>query len=801
MNKQYNHKEIEKKWQDHWQKNDSFKAEDFSKKTKFYALIEFPYPSGHGLHCGHIRAYSSMDIIARKRRMEGYNVLFPIGYDAFGLPTENYALKHKIHPRKVTDDNIKTFNEQLIASGFSFDFSRVIDTTNPEYYKFTQYIFLKLYENNLAYKSKTSVNFCPECKVVLANEESQGGKCDRCEHQVVQKEKDVWFLKITDYAQKLLDNLIELDFPERIKTEQENWIGKSVGARVNFPLSTGKNLEIFTTRPDTIFGATFMVIAPEHSLLVEEKALIKNYQEIAKYVEQTKDKTEMERVHFNKEKNGIKIDGIKAINPLTKKEIDIFVADYVMISYGTGAVMAVPGHDERDYEFAKKYKLPIKEVIKGGDLSKAAFTDTEKGILINSDILDGLEVSKAIPKILDYLETNKIGAKETNYKMKDWAFNRQRYWGEPIPIIYCESCKEVPVPYKDLPVMLPNIKNIEVTDTGESPLANVSEFVNTTCPKCGKKAKRETDTMPQWAGSSWYFLRYADPNNDKVLADYEKLKYWMQVDWYNGGMEHVTRHMIYSRFWNQFLYDIKLVPFREPYKKRSFQGLILGSDNEKMSKSRGNVVDPMEIINSLGADTLRLFMMFMAEYDQPVAWNDKAIQGCRRFIERLWRLQENVDFSLSKTEANVEIILHKTIKKVSEDIETMKFNTAIAQLMILLNEIEKSRLTLNDYLAILKLVNPFCPHVTEELNSLYAKNELVHSAWPIYDPQKLLTDECLYIVQINGKLKERIGLKRDLSDDDVEKLVLSDNRIIKILDNQKIKKIIVVKNRLVNIVI
>ncbi|MCL2522065.1 MAG: leucine--tRNA ligase [Erysipelotrichales bacterium] len=800
MNKQYNFKEIEKKWQDFWQKNNSFKAKDFSNKDKFYGLIEFPYPSGHGLHCGHIRAYSSMDIIARKRRMEGFNVLFPIGYDAFGLPTENYALKHKIHPRKVTDDNIKTFNDQLIATGFSFDFSRVIDTTDPNYYKFTQYIFLKLFEHNLAYKSKTLVNFCPECKVVLANEESQGGKCDRCEHQVVQKEKDVWFLRITEYAQKLLDSLNDLDFPERIKTEQENWIGRSVGAKVKFPLSVGKDLEIFTTRPDTIFGATFMVIAPEHLLLTEQKDLIKNYQEISDYVAQAKSKTEMERVHFNKDKKGIKINGIKAINPLTKKEIDIFVADYVMISYGSGAVMAVPGHDQRDYEFAKKHRLPIQEVIKGGDLSQAAYTDTE-GVLVNSDFLDGLTVTEAIPKILVYLEKEKIGSKETNYKMKDWAFNRQRYWGEPIPIIYCASCGVVPVPYKDLPVLLPNIKNIEVTDTGESPLANVPEFVNTICPKCGKKAKRETDTMPQWAGSSWYFLRFADPKNSEVFADYDKLKYWLQVDWYNGGMEHVTRHMIYSRFWNQFLHDIKLVPFKEPYKKRSFQGLILGSDNEKMSKSRGNVVDPMDIINNFGADTLRLFMMFMAEYDQPVAWNDKAIQGCRRFIERLWRLQENINSTLKETDSSVEVILHKTIKKVSEDIEAMKFNTAIAQLMILLNEIEKSQLTVSDYLTILKLVNPFCPHVTEELNSFYAKDTLVNSSWPVYNPKKLLTDECLYIIQINGKLKEKISIKRDLSDSEVEKVVFSDERIIKILATQKIKKVIVVKNRLVNIVV
>ncbi|MBN2696863.1 MAG: leucine--tRNA ligase, partial [Bacilli bacterium] len=684
----FNHKEIERKWQERWYGSGCFHAKDFSDKPKYYSLVEYPYPSGHGMHVGHIRAYMSLEVVSRKRRMEGYNVMFPIGFDAFGLPTENYAIQNNIHPRIITDENIKTFTEQIKATGFSFDFSRVVDTTDPEYYKFTQWIFLKMYEHGLVYKSKTYVNFCPSCKVVLSNEESQGGVCDRCGHEVEQLEKDVWFLKITEYADKLLKGLKELDAPERIKTEQEKWIGKSEGAYIEFAVAnTDEHLRVFTTRPDTIYGATFMVIAPEHDLVKEHKHRIVNISEVEDYIEKAKLKSEFERIQLVKEKTGVRLEGLEAINPLNKKKIPIFIADYVMITYGTGAIMAVPGHDERDYEFAKKYDLEIVEVIKGGDISEAAYTDTENGILVNSPILNDLLVPQAIKKMISYLEENGIGEKAMQFKMKDWAFNRQRYWGEPIPIIYCDHCGVVPVPYEDLPVTLPMVDKFMPTDTGESPLANIPEFVNCECPICHRPAQRETDTMPQWAGSSWYFLRYMDPKNHETIASQDKLDYWGQVDWYNGGMEHVTRHLIYSRFWNQFLHDINVVPFSEPYRKRTAQGLILGADGEKMSKSKGNVINPMDIIDEYGADTLRTYILFIGDYEMPTPWNENGVKGCRRFLDKVWRLMPKVAKD-TEVPQSIEQALHKAIQGVSEDIENLKFNTAIAKLMTFVNELQ-----------------------------------------------------------------------------------------------------------------
>ncbi len=797
--KPYNHFEVEKKWQDFWYQNDLFKTEYDPTKKKYYNLVEFPYPSGAGMHVGHIKAFSALEVISRKRRMEGYNVLFPIGYDAFGLPTENYAIKMNIHPKEITKQNIKSFTNQLKRTGFSFDFSRVIDTTDPNYYKWTQYIFLKLYEKGLAYKSHTYVNFCPNCKVVLANEESQGGKCDRCGSEVVQKEKDVWFLKISEYAEKLLNNLDGLDFLPRIKLEEENWIGKSNGAEIDFDI-TGSNekLKIFTTRPDTIFGATFMVVAPEHPIL--NKIDYKNKDEIENYKSSAKNKTEFERIYMNKEKTGVILEGVKAINPISKKEIPIYVADYVMITYGTGAIMAVPAHDQRDFDFAKKYNIDIIEVISGGDINKEAYTDIIDGTLVNSDFLNGLKVAEAKEKIINYIEENKIGKRKTNYKMKDWAFNRQRYWGEPIPIVYCDACGIVPVPYNELPLVLPDIEKIELTSTGESPLRNVKEFYECKCPKCGKPAHRETDTMPQWAGSSWYFLRYTDPNNNLALADYNKLKYFMPVDWYNGGMEHVTRHLIYSRFWNEFLFDIKEVPYEEPYKKRTAQGLILGSDGEKMSKSKGNVVNPLDIIEEYGADTLRLFIMFLGDYEKPAPWNEFSIKGCRRYLERMYRLFDKVN--LDKKGYQKEVLINQTIKKVSEDIEQLKLNTAIAQLMILLNELESlEEVTKDEYLVLLKLTYPFAPHITEELNSHLGNESLVYDTWPTYDENKLVDDKVQLVVQVNGKLRDKILIDANASDEEIKNIALNSEKVKPYLENASIKKIIVVPKKLVSIVL
>ena len=799
----FDHQKVEKKWQDIWYNSNVFAAKDFDNLPKYYNLVEFPYPSGSGMHVGHIRAYSSLEVISRKRRMEGYNVLFPIGFDAFGLPTENYAIKNKIHPRIVTDKNIKVFTEQLKSTGFSFDFSRVVDTTDPEYYRWTQWIFLKMFEKGLVYKSKTFVNFCPDCKVVLSNEESQGGECDRCGASVVQLEKDVWFLKITAYAGKLLSGLSDFESTSRIRTEQENWIGKSEGAYITFKLANQPDsLKVFTTRPDTIYGATFMVIAPEHPLLEKYHDSIENIDEIHDYQDAAKRKTEFERIQLNKDKTGVRIKGIEAVNPLTHKNIPIFISDYVVITYGTGAIMAVPGHDDRDYDFAKKYQLDIVEVIQGGDLSQAAFTDTETGILVNSDIINGLSVSEAKKVIVDFLVKNNLGVGTTQYKMKDWAFNRQRYWGEPIPIIYCDDCGVVAVPYEDLPVTLPMVEHFEPTDTGESPLAKIESFTKCNCPKCGKPARRETDTMPQWAGSSWYFLRYMDPNNSQKLADMDKMKYWGQVDWYNGGMEHVTRHLIYSRFWNQFLYDQGIVPNQEPYKKRSAQGLILGEDGEKMSKSRGNVVNPMDIISEYGADTLRVFILFIGDYEMATPWNDAGVKGARRFLDKLWRLQEKVVESDKYSDASISII-HKTIKGVSDDIEQMKFNTAISKLMIAVNEAtSQSEITRKDLETLTMLTYPFAPHIAEEIYQAFGNKEsLVFHAWPQYHETYLVDKQVTIVVNVNGKIRDKMIAQLDTPEEELKHKALNLEKIQALVTGHNIVKMIVVPNKLVNIVI
>lgn len=799
-----NFSEIEKKWQDIWDKEKVFKAVDFSDKPKFYGLIEFPYPSGTGLHIGHIKAFSSMEVISRAKRLQGYNVLFPIGWDAFGLPTENYAIKHNIPPRIATDENINNIKKQLKKSGFSFDWSREIDTTDENYYKWTQWIFCKLYEKGLAYKSKAFVNYCPSCDVILSNEESQGGICDRCSSQVVQKEKEVWFLKIRDYAERLLNNLDKLDFPERVKEEQRHWIGKSEGAEVDFKISiNGKiadTLKIYTTRCDTLFGVTFMVVAPEHPMIKKHAKDIKNLDKIKEYQEQAKRKSEFDRIQLNKDKTGVLIDGIMAINPITNEEIPIFIADYVMMGYGTGAIMAVPAHDTRDYDFAKKFDVAIKPVIKGGDVDKEAFTDIESGEMINSGFLNGLSVKDAKEKMLQFLTENKIGNKKINYQMKDWAFNRQRYWGEPFPIIYCDKCGTVLVPYEDLPVKLPEIKNFKPSKHGESPLAEVEEWVNCTCPKCGGKAKRETDTMPQWAGSSWYYLRYMDPHNDKTLADMDKLNYWGPVDWYNGGMEHVTRHLIYSRFWNMFLYDIGVVPFEEPYKKRTTQGLVLGEDGNKMSKSLGNVVDFTEIIDSYGADVMRMYILFMADYESAAPWSSKNINGCKRFVERVERMTSLLDDYDGVHKEHITM-LNELINKVSFDIENLKFNTAISALMTFVNTVYQDKyLSKTEFVEFLTLLYPFAPHFSEEMNEIIGnKTYLCKSSWP-----KVREDnskkQIKLPIQVNGKLKDLLVVEENISQDEILKLIQDNSKLSQYLAGG-IKKVIYVKNKIINLIV
>lgn len=799
----YDHHHIEKKWQKYWEEHETFKIEENSDKEKFYGLVEFPYPSGVGLHVGHVRAYTSLEVISRKRRMEGYNVLFPIGWDAFGLPTENYAIKTGRHPREVTDENIAVFTQQLKSIGYSFDWDKEIDTTDPNYYKWTQWIFLQLFKHGLAYRDRTYVNFCSGCKVVLANEDFRDGKCDRCGSEVVQLEKDVWFLKIRDYAEKLLQGLDDVDYLPRIRLEQENWIGKSTGAEVDFTIAGhDKKLRVFTTRPDTLFGVTFMVIAPEHPLIEEMADEITNMDAVREYQEAAKRKTEFERVQLAKDKTGVMIDGIRAINPVSGTEIPVFIADYVMMGYGTGAIMAVPGHDTRDWEFAKKFDLPIIEVIKGGNVEEEAYTDTDSGEMVNSGFMTGMDVKEAIAAAIEHLEKEGLGKKTINYKMKDWAFNRQRYWGEPIPIVHCPKCGMVPVPEEELPLELPRVESYEPTDTGESPLASMTDWVNTTCPHCGGPAKRETDTMPQWAGSSWYFLRYFDNKNDEALADFDKMKYWLPVDWYNGGMEHVTRHLLYSRFWHQFLYDIGVVPTKEPYKKRTAQGLILGSDGEKMSKSKGNVVNPNDIIDEYGADTLRTYTMFIGDYEKPAPWSENGTKGCRRYLDRVWKLQD-VLVDGDEYSAELESMMHKTIKKVSNDYEEMKFNTAIAALMTLLNEFNRvGSVTKGEFKTYLQLLYPVAPHITEELWEIAGFEGCLHdSSWPVYDEAKTVDNVIEMAVQINGKVRGKITIPAD-ADKEIAKAAALENENIKgYIDGKNIVKEIFVPGKIFNIVV
>lgn len=797
----YNFKDIEKKWQKKWEDEKCFEASDDFSKKKFYGLVEFPYPSGVGMHVGHIKAYSGLEVISRKRRMEGYNVLFPIGFDAYGLPTENYAIKTGIHPRKVTDKNIETFTNQLKRAGFSFDWSRVIDTTDENYYKWTQWIFLKMFENGLVFRDKTLVNYCPSCKVVLSNEDSQGGKCDICHSDVVQKSKDVWYLRITEYADKLLEGLEKVDYLPNVKLQQQNWIGKSTGAFVNFKIKEiDETLRIYTTRCDTLFGVTFMVIAPEHPIIEKYKDKISNIDKLNDYKIECAKKTEFERTQLVKDKTGVKIEGLTAINPVNNKEIPIYISDYVMMGYGTGAIMAVPAHDDRDYDFAKKFNIDIIPVIEGGDITKEAYTGNGK--MINSEYLNGYtDIKSSINRMLEELTKLGIGEKGVQYKMKDWAFNRQRYWGEPIPIIHCPKCGDVAVPYDELPLLLPEVENFEPGTDGESPLAKIDSFVNCKCPKCGIDAKRETDTMPQWAGSSWYYLRYIDPSNDNELANKEKLNYWLPVDWYNGGMEHVTRHMIYSRFWHKFLYDINVVPTDEPYAKRTAQGLILGPDGEKMSKSRGNVVDPNQVIEEVGADTLRTYILFMGDYGLEAPWNDDSIKGVSRFLDRIYNLKDKVN---DNNEYSSDLIkdINKTIKKVSDDYENMKFNTAISALMKLSNTYSaKNEISKQDYSILLQLLNPVAPHLTEELNEMIGNNPIYKMSWPIAEEKYLIDDTKVIAVQVNGKVRATIEVTNNDSEDTIKEKVFNNENIKKTLENKEVIKTIVIPNKIVNIVV
>ena len=796
----HNFKKIEPKWQKKWEEQQAFKAVDGSDKPKFYGLVEFPYPSGAGMHVGHIKAYSSIEVLSRKRRMQGYNVLFPIGFDAFGLPTENYAIKTNTHPREITDQNIAKFTNQLKSVGFSFDWSRVIDTTQEDFYKWTQWIFLKMFENGLVFRDKTLVNYCPSCKVVLSNEDSQGGKCDICHSDVIQKSKDVWYLRITQYADKLLEGLEDVDYPANIKQQQVNWIGKSTGAFVNFSVDgIDETLQIYTTRPDTLFGVTFMVIAPEHPLIDKYADRITNMDAIKAYREECAKKTEFERTQLVKEKTGVCIQGLEGVNPVNGKKIPIYIADYVMMGYGTGAIMAVPAHDQRDYDFAKKFGIDIIQVIKGGDIEKEAYTGD--GEMINSDFLNGYTNKKdSIKRMLEELEKKGIGKAGVQYKMKDWAFNRQRYWGEPIPIVHCPKCGDVAVPYEELPLRLPKIKDFQPGEDGQSPLAKIDSFVNCKCPKCGGDAKRETDTMPQWAGSSWYFLRYVDPHNTEALADRKKMEYWMPVDWYNGGMEHVTRHMIYSRYWHHFLYDMGIVNTPEPYAKRSAQGMILGSDGDKMSKSKGNVVDPLDIVNEYGADALRTYVLFMGDYGAAAPWNDSSVRGCKRFLERVAGL---TDIMTEEPAAkDMEVKIHKAIKKVSSDIEAMKFNTAIACLMTLINEIYAvGKISKDDLVIFIKLLCPFAPHLCEEIwETIGGEGLLSLSQWPEYEESKTVEDSIEIGVQVNGKVRGTIVIPNGCAKEEALELAKKDERVASFLEGKTLVKEIYVPNKIVNFV-
>ena len=827
----YNFREIEKKWQKKWYEEGTFNAKDDYTMKKWYGLIEFPYPSGQGLHVGHPRSYTALDIIARKKRMEDYNVLYPIGFDAFGLPAENYAIKNHIHPKITTENNVNHFREQLKSIGFSFDWSREINTTDPNYYKWTQWIFIQLFKKGLAYKATMPINFCTGCKVGLANEEVVNGVCERCGSPVVQKEKSQWMLGITKYAQRLIDDLDDLDYLEKIKIQQKNWIGRSEGAEVNFKIKdTEDSLLVYTTRPDTIYGATYMVIAPEHELVEKYKDKILNKEEVEEYKKKSALKSDFERSELNKEKTGVEIKGIKAINPFTNEEIPIWISDYVLITYGTGAIMAVPAHDDRDFEFAKKFNLPIKPVIKpdlrnvSEDLRKELeskfdylleenvdyskiemqepFTDVNNGIAINSGILDGLTSKEAIKKAISYIEEHKLGTKKVNYKLRDWVFSRQRYWGEPIPMVYCEDCGWVPIPEEELPLKLPDIEDYEPGENGESPLAKQTEWIKTKCPHCGKPARRETDTMPQWAGSSWYFLRYMDPHNDKALASKEAIEYWSPVDWYNGGMEHTTLHLLYSRFWHKFLYDIGVVPTKEPYQKRTSHGMILGSNGEKMSKSKGNVINPDDIVKEFGADTFRVYEMFMGPFDQTAPWSMESIRGCGKFLDRVWNLQNILTEEEGYSEKH-EKMMHKAIKKVSLDIEEMKFNTAVATFMTMTNEFVKDKtITKGEYKTFLQLLNPFAPHMTEELFSILGEKKTINETpWPKYDEAKTIDDEIEIPVQFNGKLKAVVKAQREADESTVKEIVKNDETVKKALEGKTIVKEIYVKGRVYNIVV
>ena len=798
--KTYDHKAIEKKWQDIWEETGAFHASETKDKPKFYALIEFPYPSGQGLHVGHPRPYTALDIVARKRRLQGYNVLFPMGWDAFGLPTENYAIKNKIHPKKVTEQNVARFKGQLQSLGFSFDWSREINTTDPSYYKWTQWIFLKLFEKGLAYKKEMAINWCPSCKVGLANEEVVNGACERCGSPVERRMKSQWMLKITAYAQRLLDDLDDLDYIDRVKTQQRNWIGRSEGAEVDFE-AQGRKLRIYTTRPDTLFGATYMVMSPEHPYIDEWKDQIENFDEVLQYRAFANSKSDFERTELSKEKTGVELKGIKAINPVNGREIPIWISDYVLMSYGTGAIMAVPAHDTRDWEFAKKFNLPIIEVVAGGNVEEEAYTDIAEGTMVNSGFLDGLTVAEAKKAIVAWLTEKGLGEKKVNFKLRDWVFSRQRYWGEPIPLVYCEHCGGwVPLPEEQLPLLLPEVESYEPGPNGESPLAAMTDWIQTTCPVCGGPATRETDTMPQWAGSSWYFLRYMDPHNDKELASREAMEYWSPVDWYNGGMEHTTLHLLYSRFWHKFLYDIGVAPTPEPYQKRTSHGMILGENNEKMSKSRGNVVNPDEIVEDYGADTMRLYEMFLGDFEKAAPWDPKAIKGCKRFLDRVWNLSENLAEGDSLTPAN-EAALHKTLKKVGEDADNLKANTAIAAMMGLLNQLEKNGCNKAEFKMFITMLNPFAPHITEELNEmLFGGGMLAQAQWPSYDESKTVDAALEIAVQVNGKVRSVITISADADEKTIEEQALADAKIQSALQGMKVVKAIVIKKKIVNFV-
>ena len=798
----YNYTEIEKKWQEKWQKANAFEAKQDFSLPKYYALVEFPYPSGMGLHIGHPRPYTAMDIVARKRRMQGYNVLFPMGWDAFGLPTENFAIKNHVHPAEVTKKNVARFKSQLNAIGMSFDWSREVNTTDPNYYKWTQWIFLQLYKKGLAYKTTMPVNWCTSCKCVLANEEVVNGVCERCGSEVVRREKSQWMLKITEYAQRLIDDLDTVDFIDRVNVQQKNWIGRSTGAEVDFVTTEGDKLTIYTTRPDTLFGATYMVMSPEHPYIDKWKAQIKNWDEIMAYREASARKSDFERTELQKDKTGVRIDGVMAVNPVNDRNIPIYVSDYVLMSYGTGAIMAVPGHDTRDWEFAKKFGCEIVEVVAGGDVEKEAFTDCDTGVLVNSGFLNGLSVEEAKAKIIDWLTETGKGHAKVNFKLRDWVFSRQRYWGEPIPLVWCDHCGEwVPLPESELPLRLPDVDSYEPTDNGESPLAKCTDWVNTTCPRCGGPARRETDTMPQWAGSSWYFLRYCDPHNDKELASKEALEYWMPVDWYNGGMEHTTLHLLYSRFWHKFLYDIGIVPCAEPYKRRTSHGMILGENGEKMSKSRGNVINPDDIIRDYGADTLRMYEMFVGDFEKAAPWSTQSIKGCRRFLERVCALESEVKEGDQYSPEN-ESLMHKTIKKVSEDIETLKFNTAIAALMTLLNQFAEKGVNRAEFKTFITLLNPFAPHLTEELNEQMGGTEmLVRAPWPQYDESKTQDQSIDIAVQINGKVKSIVTISADADEQAMLDIARADEKVAAALSGMQVVKTIVVKGKIINIVV